>query len=301
MDGKGLLYQHRQILNENSGSDFLDDRTTYTFLYEAAVEFVNRTECLKATQSITTVADQTNYALEGDFLRPYLRDDNNELVIKYNNGNVSFIRHRPYDEIFIANNTTSATVPSSFSIIDRPAMYSRLTGTCTSAGALSNGEATLTDSAADFSNVVAGDLIHNTTDDSDGVVLSKTSSTVLVCALFGGTDNDWDSSDAYILQPQGRLDLVLDPPPSEAGDTITVPYIQRPAPVFAPYRAYRFQSHYMEPLVKYAVWLYKYRDREPNFGDAFYQIFERATRMNQHNTNRSLNRGGFRVNFKKRR
>ena len=303
------MYELRQLLNEDSSSTFLDDKTSYGFIRDAAVELVKRTQCLRTTQSITTVADQTNYALNADFLAPYLKDDSGEIVIKYNDGSVTtFLPHQKYDDIFIANNTTSVATPQCFSIIDRPTMYSRITGTCTSAGAVSATtlEATLTDSGGDFSNASVGDVIHNTTDASDGYILSKTSTTVIVTVLFDsvtGTtaEKDWDSSDAYVIQPQGRLDLVLDPPPSTSGHTITVPYIQRPDPVFAPFRSYRFQAHYMEPLVKYAAWLYKFRDREQDFGHAYYQMFDRGTRMNANSLNKALNRKGFTVNLKGRR
>ena len=299
-DGKEFLYRLRQGMSEDSDSSFLDARTSYTYLWEGATEFVNRTECLRAEQAITTVAEQEENALAADFLRFYMRDSSGDFFVKYNDGtNVSFPTFVDYQEIYHANNTTSVSVPDRFSVIDR-AIYSRITGTCTSSGALSAGEATLTDSAADFTNVSAGDIIHNTTDVSDGIVLSKTSSTVLVTALFGGTDNDWDSTDAYVIQPQGRLQLILDPPPSTSGHTVTVPYIQRPAPVFSSYGVYKFQPQYIDALVAYVQWKYKYRDREPQFGDALFQMFERATRMNQFNLNQTFQRTGLKVNLKKR-
>ena len=52
------------------------------------------------------------------------------------------------------------------------------TRTTTSAGAAVGGASTLTDTGGDFSDVSPGDIVHNTTDGSDGIVLSKTSSTV---------------------------------------------------------------------------------------------------------------------------
>ena len=59
---------------------------------------------------------------------------------------------------------------------------------------------TLTDSAATFvtSGVKAGMLVRNTTDGSIGYVVSVDSETQLtISGLSGGTDNDWDSGDAY--------------------------------------------------------------------------------------------------------
>ena len=72
MDGKGLLYKLGSLLNEDATSGFLDDFTSYEFLYEAAKEFVSRTACITATQTITTVVDQTDYTLNADFLGLYL-------------------------------------------------------------------------------------------------------------------------------------------------------------------------------------------------------------------------------------
>lgn len=302
MDGKEILFRARQLLNEDSGSSFLDDRTTYQYVYEAAIELVARTQCLKATQSITTVADQVAYVLNADFLRLYLKNSRGNLFVKYNDGSSdTFITWDSYDNIIHGNQTTSVAVPVRFTILDKPALYALITGTATSTAAISNGVATLTDTAADFSNVSAGDIIHNTTDASDGVVLSKTSSTVLVTALFGGTNNSWTSTNAYIIQPQGRLQMVLDPPPTTAAQTVTVEYVQRPAPVFSLYGVYRFSPQYMNALIKYSAFLYKYRDKQADFGNALYQFFDRETRANKYAIDQSLNRTTLAVNLRKRR
>lgn len=301
MDGKSLLYDLRQTLNEDSGSDFLDNRTSYSYLHDAAIEFVDRTESLRSTQSITTVADQVGYTLNADFMRLYLRDNEHEFFIKYNDGSANnFLKFKDYQDIILGDQTTSVAIPDFFTITDDPTLDSQVAGTATSAGAKTAGQATLNDTAADFADVSAGDIVHNTTDGSDGFVLSKTSSTVLVTALFGGTADDWDSSDAYVIQPQGRFRIVLDPPPSTAAHTITVEYVQEPPIVASDYGAYRFASRFSDPLVKYAAFLYKYRDREADFGNAWFQVFDRAVRMIGHSLNKTLGRQGFTVNMKKR-
>ena len=191
--------------------------------------------------------------------------------------------------------------PDHFTIIDDPVLDNQVTGTATGDGAASGGQCILTDTAADFSDVSAGDIVHNTTDGSDGVVLSKTSTTVLVTALFNGTADDWTSSDAYVIQPQGKLQLILDPPPSTGGHTLTVHYIQQPAPVYSDYGTFRFQSQYMDAIIKYAAFQYKYRDREPNYGDVYYMHWDRQVRMANHNLNRTLKRNKLTVNMKARR
>lgn len=299
MDGSDLTRRLEQLLNEESGSSWLDSRTTYDYLYEAAISLVDRTGCLKSTQSITTVAETAEYNLSADFLRLYLRNNNEELVIKYNNGSDDyFLPWKDYEDIIYGNETTSTPLPGYFSIIDA-ALPSQVTGTTTSNGAATGGLSTLTDTGGDFSDVEAGDIVNNTTDGSSGVVISKTSSTVLSTALFGGTGNDWTSSDAYVIQPQARYKLILEAPPSTSGHTVTVYYIQRPAPVYHSYGVYRFSSQHSNALIKYAAWLYKYRDSDPNTGDALYRYWENSVRQTGFSINRAIRPSGIKVNFKR--
>ena len=290
----------RQLLNEDTDTGWLDTRTSYDFFYEAAKELVDRTNCLRTTQSITTVAEDDEYDLNPDFLKLYARNRDNNFYVRLNDGSTNhFLVWKDYEDILYDNNTTSVTIPSHFSIID-VADQTQVTGTATSTAAASAGECTLTDTAGDFSDVNAGALIHNTTDTSTGIVLSKTSSTVLVVALFGGTANDWTSADAYVIQPQSRYQIYIDPPPSTAGYTLTVPYIQQPAPVYSDYGIYRFSDQYTEPLVKYAAFLYKYRNAEPDFGDSLYMHWDRAMGRAAYSINKGQRPGNFKVNLKKR-
>ena len=302
MDGKSLTNGLAKLLNEDvSTSTFLDSKTSYDNVYEAALEFCRRTRVLTATQAITTVADQAAYDLNADFLELYLTDNENRYVVKYNDGtNDSFISFRDYNAITYANNSDSVAYPDNFSVIDKQTLTGRITGTVTSAGATSNGECTCTDSSAPFTNVKVGDDIHNTTDGSDGIVIAITSTSALVTALFGGTDNDWDSSDAYVIVPQGRKQLILDPAPSTSGHTVTITYVQKPDPVYSPYRTYRFDRQYEPAIIKYAAWLQKYRDSEPNFGDAYYKFWDLQCRTAAKVEHKSLRKPSMRVNFMKR-
>jgi hypothetical protein len=303
MDGKLLKERIRELLNEDSGSRFLDDRTSFEFCYEAAIATADALQCLKTSTTITTVANQAGYTLPADFSKLYLRDANKRLFVKYNDGNAdSFLFHAPYEEIVYNNNTTGVVNPEKFTIIDYPTLGSNVTGTVTSASDDVGGKSSLIDSGASFTSTVSvGDTVHNTTDASVGYVLAVTSATRLEVALFGGTDNEWDTSDAYIIVPQGRMQLLLDPKPSTAGHTLTVYYLQRPVPVFSDYDTYRFQPQFMTALVKYAAWLYKYRDQEPKFGDAYFLFWERELKKNKAQADDSLNRNSYKVNFKKRR
>lgn len=300
MDGKTLLYGLRQLLQEMEDSTFLDDYSSYWYLWEAAVELVHRTKISRNTQPITTVASQNNYDLNPDYLGLYLKNDSNNFYIKYSDGtNNYFPTWEPYEELIRGDQEdTEISIPNRFTIIDKASKESQLTGTATLAGAASGGQCTLTDSAADFSSAEAGDVVHNTTDGSTGIVLSKTSTTALVVALFNGTANDWTIDDAYVIQPQFRFELIFDPTPSTESHTATVYYFQRPAPVFSSYGTYRFPSHFTTSLIKYAAWLYKYRDKVPETGDALHVYFDRqiANYMNQ--ADHILRDKRFRVNLK---
>lgn len=295
-------------LDEETDSDFLDVKTVYDYLNEGALEVARQSNALTTTQPITIVADQTGYTLNANYLHMYLRDRGGDFFIKYNDGTSNtFIKWKPYEDIILNDDTTSILIPTRFSITDDPTLDNQVTGTETSGGSLdsNSGEATLTDSAADFSDVSAGDIVHNTTDSSSGVVVSKTSSTVLVTALFpddpsATVEKDWDSSDAYVIQPQGRFRLVLDPPPSTAGHTITFYYVHKPAPVYSAFRTFRYPPQLNLATIKYATWLLKYRDREPDFGDKLFVMADNEMRRNKAGMDKSLNKTRIRVNMKVR-
>ena len=300
MDGATLLRDLRQVLSESSGSSWLDTKSSYDHLYSAAIATVSRTDMLTTTQAITTVANDNTYELNANFLKLYMVDNENKFFIKYYDGSsTTFIYFDTYQSIYLSNNTTSVSIPHRFSITDSAAV-ANITGTATSDGSASNGECTLTDSTAPFTNVKAGDYVHNTTDASNGIALAVTSTSAIVTALFDGTDNEWDTSDAYVVIPQARFQLILDPPPLTAGHTITVPYVYKPDPVFSNYRSYKIPNGYKSALVKYAAWEYKYRDREPNFGDAFYKYWDNEVRKLGKGINDAQNRKGYGVNFIKR-
>ncbi|MGD8500801.1 MAG: hypothetical protein PVJ86_09150, partial [Phycisphaerales bacterium] len=65
-----------------------------------------------------------------------------------------------------------------------------------------NNQTTLTDANASFltSGVETGQVIINITDNSAGFVgATVTATTITDCALAGGTDNDWDTNDEYLI------------------------------------------------------------------------------------------------------
>jgi hypothetical protein len=255
----------------------LDSRTTFDFLYEAAKQWTLISKCLRKEQSITTVAETASYTLDGDFLGHYIKDgdDDNDFQIKYNDGSDDyFLDFKPYQNIIYDNNTDSVSIPSEWGITHDTTLDSQISGAVNAAGAATGGKSTAAAATALFTDCTAGDIIHNTIDGSDGVIISVASDfkSITTC-LFGGSNNDWSNADTLIVQPRGRLLLVLDPPPSTASHTVTVYGLQKPAPVYSDYDVYPFSYDYPEALAKYAAWLYKMRDREPDFGHAWYQYF----------------------------
>jgi hypothetical protein len=301
MDGKTLTDQLRQLLEEDSSSTWIDLRTSYDFLYEAVCEFVKETNALTATQTITAAAETSDYTLNADYSFLYLVDDSNRLFVRYTVDTTDyFIPFRDYDAMSYEHSTTSVAVPSSFSIRDKRGVTTNITGTVTSATDDANGESALTDTGAAFLTTVnVGDTVHNTVDGSSGIVVSITSNSVCQVALFGGTDNEWDTSDTYVIIPQGRKEIVFSPPFSTTTGTVTVEYVQKPIPVYSLYKSYRLSPAYAPAIVKYATWLYKYRDREPSYADSLYKHWDMQMRKMKATEGKAVKRLTWRVNFKK--
>lgn len=310
MDGKTLTRMLAEVLNENPDtSGFVSEgsRNAYDYLWQAAVEFNNRTQILSTSTDITTVADQQSYVLPADFQKLWAKDQFKKFFIKYTNTNsvVSVIYYRHKEEIILGGLTTSVAVPPFFAVTDRTLTTERRTVSATAGGDNDvsgfEGECVLTDANSTFVtwDVQPGDTIHNTTDESTGYVLSVTDETNLVSALFDGTENEWDNADVYTLVHQPRLEIYLEQPTLTADETITVQYVQRPKPVYSDYGTYRFPSQYGPALVRYAAWLMKYRDKEPENGDSWYQYFDRMVNQANMVSRGTFNRRGFSVTMKK--
>ena len=293
MDGKDLLRRHKQLLHIKSPDTDYDERTGYDYLYEAARQWVIETECLTTTQSITTIASTATYTLNGDFLSLFLKE-NDRYYLKYNDGSDDyFIYFKPYQEVIFDNITGEASIPAYFTLTDDPTMDDLINKTSGAAdgGAAVGGKSTLTFSTAIFGDVTPGDIIHNTTDTSDGIILSTESTAkILTTALFGGTGNDWDTDDAFIIQPRKRFLLQFEPVPQTANHTATIQYVKKPRPVYTDYDVYEIAYDYPDALCKYAAWLYKYRDQDPQFGDAFYKYWDKQLNDYRGLTNKGLAR-----------
>jgi hypothetical protein len=300
MDGSTLVIRLRNLLQERSDSDFLDDRTTYDYIYQAVTEFAKETGAVTGSQSITTVALQSAYDLYPEFIAPYLLDDDNNYFIKFYNGtDYTFVPYRDYDAIVYSNNTDSVDIPNNFTIRDKRTSETNLTGLATSTGTRTNAETALNDAAAPFGSVRVGDYCHNITDASDGIVIAVTSSASINCTLFGGTDDTFTVGDSYVIVPQPRKQLILDPPSKTSGYTATIEFIKRPDPVYSSYRSYPINPAHMPAILMYAAWLYKYRDREPAFGDAWFKHWDMQLRKMGTIEKKVANRYKWRVNLVK--
>ena len=311
MDGKTLSRDLRELLQESGTSSFMDDKTTYDWIYRAACHYAFLTRALTGESTGTIVQGVRTYSLPVDYLRLYARHNRSDrFFIKINDGvSDSFVFDRAYDAVQFENNSSQQAIASSFSVIDALPL-TRLTSAVTSTGAVNtplSGECYLNDTTGTFlTKVAVGDFVHNPAEGDDGasgVVIAVVSNIKLTCALFDNASGEpvgYTSGQTYVINQQGRYAVYLDPPPLTAGYIITVPYIRRPAPVYSPYAAYQFPGDASLALILYAAWAYKYRDREPNYGDAMYGHFERAVKISSHATNRAQVRRAFHVNFSKR-
>jgi len=314
MDGKEMLHRLEELYGEDINATWMNDKTSYYFLWEGAKRYVAKTNCLTSYQDITTIADTDNYALDAKYMKMYLTDSSNRYYVRYleaTSGDYTFLTWKDYEDVIRANKiptVDSVEVPTHFSIRDKQSLYAQITGTVTTAGTASGGECTLTDATvagpALFTTtdyVSAGDTIHNTTDDSHGIVLSVTGATTLTCALFGGTDNDWSVSDNYVIQPQGRSELILYPIPDDASDTVRVWYVERPEPVFSDYGMYRLPQQGIEAIIDYAAGKYKYRDQDIQEAREFLMNWDIKVKEDHTNARPMLKKRGFTVNLRKRR
>jgi hypothetical protein len=305
MDGQTIQRKVPALLGEQSTSSFIDKQFTYDVAYEAVTEFIRRTELLKDITTLTTTVGIDLYALPPDYLCLFARDYYNRYFIQYLKAGTTQPTPVLWQDISIGiyNFDTSSKVPIDYFTILESSQINAVTGTAVALGAIDTpmiDESILYGNVGDFTNVSEGDRAYNTTDSSEGYIISIPTTNSLVTAMLGGTDNEWGAGDAYVIMPQQRYSIGTIPSPSQPGDSLVVPYIQKPIPVYSPFRRYNIPSIYELPIIEYAAFLYKYKDREANYGDAFYKHFDSICRQNKDMTNKATRKQGFTVNMKKR-
>jgi hypothetical protein len=264
MDGKKLTRLFLDALDEESVADqYADQRKIYEYLDWAVALFVRETGILHTTVTITTVADQQNYDLPPDYIRPYMKG---RYFAKYYDGsNYSWPILTSYEKIYKSNYTDTKPWPGRFAIIEKSSKESLIQGTADVDGSASGGECTLNDASMDFTDtnkVYPRDIIHNTTDGSDGYVLEVTDANNLKVALFGGTNNEWKAGDSYVIQPASEYELILDAPAESSGHTLTLPYICMPSPVFSDYGFWRINPRSCRAIAWGAAAIFKKPERE---------------------------------------
>jgi len=309
MDGKEALWNYEKLLGEPSGSLWLDTKSIYYFIDQGFSMVAEKIGNLHAEQSITTVADQVRYNLDAQYLGLHLRNSNGDYFIKYNNGTTdSFPYFESFTNIIYDNNTTSVTVPDKFSISDKLSLFSQVTGTTTSVGTVAAGVSTLADTTATFitSGVQPRDVVHNTTLATDGYVLEVTSETSLEVALFDTASNSasggWGSGDTYVIQPQGRKQLILNPPPSTASHTVTVYQIVKPTPMFGSYRISGLPEQYSMAALYFACSIAKRRDQDFKKSNDFFALANNELANIKESSDTQYHKGRtMRINMKKTR
>lgn len=260
MDGKTARLFVKDLVRGSSRPDVYNIKKAFDLLNAGAEEFVLRTQSITSSQSITTVADQANYDLEPDFSGLYLKTDDpkgGKYFIRYNDGTTTFIAtYMAHQTVYYNNDTTSVSIPPNFTIHDKTSLPSQLTGATTSAGALSGGVATLTDTGESFETTVnPRDIVHDTSNGYSGVVLSVTDDENLITAIFddNGDPQAWASSSAWVIQPNPLTQIQLVPPPSTASHTVTVPYVVKPNPVYGDFYTWRINEVYHKAFCFYAA------------------------------------------------
>lgn len=243
MDGSKLKAIVLDFLDEAGVNDnYAGVREVYENLDWAAAIFVRETGALHDVHEITTEADVQNYPLPPSFLGLYVRDAWDRFIVKYTDGDSTrWPVVVAWEEIW-RRNATDSRRPSQVAIRETPDAEDEETGTATAAGAAAGGECVLTDTTKDFTDtnkVYARSVVHNTDDGSTGYVLAVASETTIRTALFGGTANEWNSGDAYAIEPVNPFQLVLDAPAEDDGHTIEVPFLTMPAPVYSDYGVWR--------------------------------------------------------------
>jgi hypothetical protein len=280
MDGLMLIRETLDYLDQETASTLKnsDQRVLYKELDKAAVEFVRQTHCLKSsTFTITTVEDHQEYALPPDFLNLYMKNGRGRFFIKFYDGSsYSYPVKIEHEDIFWDNDQDSREIPDCFAVIDAQELPARINGAADAAGSRVAGECTLQDDSMLFTTtnlVYPRDVIHNTTDRSDGLIVSVTDATHLSTVLFNGKKNSWSQNDAFVIRREPVKKLVFSAPCSTAGYTVTIPYVCKPAPVYSDYAAWMIPEESHSAICAEAAFQYENRKDDFTSADRHHAMF----------------------------
>uniref|UniRef100_A0A6M3IIB7 Uncharacterized protein n=1 Tax=viral metagenome TaxID=1070528 RepID=A0A6M3IIB7_9ZZZZ len=245
-----------------------------------ACEFAKRTLLLRREESLTTVASQRDYDCPPDFISIARKgyDERTDVIRHTKSGETQgeLIYRRPYSHFWNFDTSQEEVVPGEFDIVENPLSPVEIAGTTTSAGTVADGEATLTNINATFTDgsdlAYARYRVRNTTSGKPhrGIVLNVEGDTELKTAIFqDGVAQSWGNGDTYAIQSSNKFKLRFGYKTSTAGDTVVLDYHCLPPPVFSPIGMWGFPdpSHVMA-IATYAVWLLKLRNiQEQRSGD----------------------------------
>jgi len=309
MDGKTARIFTEHLIRAKSKSAVVGHKMTYDLMHAGAEEFVSMVQCIKRSADLTTVADQASYDLPANFLSLYLKTDDprgGELFVRYTDTTSDeFIPlFKSYQSVVYENDDTSVNIPGSFTLHEKTSLPTQLTGTTTSGGTLSGGQADLTDTGEEFETYVAArDIVHNSKKDATGIVLSVTDDENLVTAMFDSDGNPvaWANGDTWVIQPVARMQLQLVPPPETASETVTVPYLAKPNPVYSDYGTWLINGIYHKAFCFYAAYLYlaEYDIQagvnvlNTNLGQTYLDQFNRIVHRANHEIDKSLGKTGY--------
>uniref|UniRef100_A0A6M3IHC7 Uncharacterized protein n=1 Tax=viral metagenome TaxID=1070528 RepID=A0A6M3IHC7_9ZZZZ len=284
MDGQLLfdyvdMFLRQEGMKPQSFSDAIRDRfSAYELGDIAACEFASEVRPFRKSVDITSVDGQREYDCPPDFISISMQERvgrKDVILYKESGSNEPDVIVREPRKNFWANDSTiEQNTPNSFDIISKALAPATITGTTTSAGAVSDGQATLTNTAATFETSGSGLVypryrVRNTStgNKSMGIVISRESDTTLVTSLYNeDAPRGYDSGDGYVIQVSNKFQIQFDYPCNTSGDTITMEYYSYPSPVFSPYAQWGFSdSANILGLAAYVVWLLKLRQVDQDF------------------------------------
>ena len=275
MNAYSIISKVYTLINESSTSTFLDESTTYELLNTALREFARRTQLYVKSSSISIVSGTSSYTLPDDFLKFFVKsqDDYVQPSIYYNNNKITYIDYSTY----ISYDTTeTADIPANYTL-NFTYPDNLISGTATSSSTLSNGEVNLVDTSKSFTKSLVGATVHVTHSSvtCNGYVIAYNSSTSLTIATIPSTSIS--SGDSYLISPPPTNTITFYPTPSSS---FTLPIYYTPSfpPIYSPYRPIPLPNDMLIPIACFICWLYKYKDREPAYGDKYFAIYETAVR-----------------------
>ena len=275
MDAQTIISKVYSLINEADSSTFIDEATTYELLNAALREVVRRTQLFIKQSTINILAGQASYTLSYDFLKFFARstDDYAEPVIYYKNNKISYIDYGTYLGL---DKSVTAKIPTNYTLnFNFP--RSAIRGLASSNATPTNGEVRLTDIAQSFKESIVGGTVHLTHAGTtyNGYIVEYVSPTTLIIATQPSIPIT--VGDGYVISPPPTNMITFYPTPSEDFD-LDIYYYHTLPPIYSPYRSIPIPQDLLIPVACYICWLYKYKDREPAYGDKYFMIFEAGIR-----------------------